>query len=190
MIFDKDYDNSLWYMVLSDRKNSQELLEFIKQLPPQFMERVREAIKLYKDDEPIWDVDNFYDVPGTKDEYYYFDIEDDDGMITIEKNRKITDDPNNYKDAEQLFELMLIPMSMEDLDYIDQGENEWIGTVTNAKGKEYDYEIKRTSREFRAVRERLLFNDKVELPTSVKINLDNVPEDINFENITERILKP
>lgn len=33
MIFDKDYDTSLWFILKSDEKNRKEIVEFIKEIP-------------------------------------------------------------------------------------------------------------------------------------------------------------
>ncbi len=44
MIFGEDYDRSLWYIVNGDKKNSKKLVQFLKELPIEIVDKARETI--------------------------------------------------------------------------------------------------------------------------------------------------
>ena len=44
MIFGNDYDNSLWYMLNVDNDNREEIINFLKELPPELIFKIRKVI--------------------------------------------------------------------------------------------------------------------------------------------------
>ena len=133
MIFGKDYDTSLWFIMKADKKNRKEILEFIKDIPKELIENIRISLQKVKDKEFKFgeEPDTFYYKESEDDPRIYFDfeIDDYDKCLTISKNYC------DGKTTDELFEIMLYPISREYIkECMDNFEDEWLGTIT--------YEIK------------------------------------------------
>ncbi len=200
MIFDRDYDASLWYIVKADRKNRKEISDFIKEIPEKLLENIRLAIKKLKNGEFHFDgqTSDFYRCVSKNDPrvFYYFQI-DDDECLTITKS--LYDGVNE----DDLFELMLFPVSPEYANELENFEEEWIGTVTNniktthyseSAGlidcNESEYNIYNTPFGHFVGYSREIFHGKRDIGIYKPISLRRMPNDINRENILCKKLVP
>ena len=200
MIFDRDYDASLWYIVKADRKNRKEISDFIKEIPEKLLENIRLAIKKLKNGEFHFDgqISDFYRCVSKNDPrvFYYFQI-DEDECLTITKS--LYDGVNE----DDLFELMLFQVSPEYANELENFEEEWIGTVTNniktthyseSAGlidcNESEYNIYNTPFGHFVGYSREIFHGKRDIGIYKPINLRRMPNDINRENILCKKLVP
>ena len=200
MIFDRDYDASLWYIVKADRKNRKELAAFIKEIPETLLENIRVAIEKLKKEEFHFDgeTSDFYICVSKNDPriYYYFQI-DEDQCLTITK--ALYDGVN----VDDIFELMLFPISPEYAKELENFEEEWIGTVTNniktthysdtvglIDCNESEYNIYNTPFGHFIGYSREIFNGKRDIGIYKPINLKKMPNDINKDNILCKKLVP
>lgn len=199
MIFSKDYDASLWYIVKADRKNRKEITSFIKEIPEKLLENIRVSIEKIAKNEFDFDgeTSDFFRCASKNEPrtYYYFQI-DEDACLTITK--AFYDGINE----DDLFELMLYPISPEYAKELENFEDEWIGTVTNnirtthiddkvglIDCNENEYNIYNTPFGHFVEYSREIFNGKKTVTFYKPINLKKIPEDISKENILCKKLK-
>jgi len=198
MIFDKDYDASLWYILRADRRNRKEIAEFIKGIPEKLLDNIRASIKNLDKKEFCFDgeTSDFYSCASANDPsiYYYFQI-DEDNALTI---TKALYDGNI---EEELFQLMLFPVSPDCAKNLENFEEEWLGTVTNniktehisndiglMECNESEYNIYNTPLGHFVSYSRELFNGNSEIAIFKPVNLRKVPKDINKENLLSKRL--
>ena len=134
MIFDEDYDTALWFILKADRKNRKEIVKFLLEMPAELVDNIRIAIERArtKKEYNLPNVpSNFYNVVCKDNpEYFYnFQIDDDDGL-------SITKEYYDGTHLDDVFELLLYPVSVEAAKELENFEEEWLGTVT------YDIETK------------------------------------------------
>ena len=189
MIFDKDYDAALWYIVKVDKKNRKEITDFVKEIPDKLLENIRVSIQKFKDgeynsnDEKL----DYYRCNSDNDPRvnYYFQI-DDDECLTIKKS--FNDD--------NIFELMLFPIGPERVKYLDNFEEEWVGCVTNniktthlgnqcelINCKEREYNIYKTPIGYFVEYNREILNGKKDIGIYKPINIKEMPKDIKRGNL-------
>ena len=200
MIFDRDYDASLWYIVKADRKNRKEISDFIKEIPEVLLENIRLAIKKLKNGEFYinGETSNFYRCASNNNPmiYYYFQI-DEAKCLTITKS--LYDGVNE----DDLFELMLFPVSPEYANKLENFEEELIGAVTNnikithysdkaslIDCNESEYNIYNTPFGHFIGYSREIFHGKRDVGIYKPISLRRMPNDIDRENILCRKLVP
>ena len=127
MIFDKNYDASLWSILKANRKGRKELSSFIKEIPEPLLNNIRKAIELFKNNEFKFDAQtsDFFRCISSNDPkiYFYFQL-DNDGCLTITK--EYFDGQN----SDELFELMIYPLNLEEIKKMAVLDDEWLGTVT------------------------------------------------------------
>ena len=199
MIFGKDYDASLWYIVKADRKNRKEIVKFIKEIPEQLLKNIR--ISIEKLDRKEFDFDgetsDFYSCASNNDSkiYFYFQI-DEDGALTITKSLY------DSSIEDELFELMLFPVNPEYVKQLENFEEEWLGTVTNniktthtgenvglIDCNESEYNIYNTPFGHFVGYNREILNGKTEISIYKPVNSRKIPKDINKENLLVKRLK-
>lgn len=200
MIFDKDYDASLWCIVKADRKNRKEIMDFINEIPEELLENIRISIEKLKKGEFIFDgeTSDFYRCISKKQPriFYYFQL-DEDECLTIIKSYY-----DGYNEDE-LFELEINPIKPEYFIKIGMFEEEYIGTLTNniqtthfdnkyglIDCTENEYTLYKTPiGHFIAYGKEIPNSEKV--VTMIKpISLKRMPEDISKDNILCRRLIP
>lgn len=181
MIIGKEYDASLWCMLLSDKKNREDIIDFLRELPDEVLDFARKLAKGETDD-------CYYDVspedPTIK--YYVAMGETDDADIKITKYKlvpKFKENGEPYEDEEQLFDLWVFPLDedkMDEIDYpiVEDDSRGWIGSIYTKKGTGYDYSITSKNDEYYAKCSRLYLKERIEIPHTVKIDLNALPEDI------------
>ena len=199
MLFDKDYDASLWFILKSDKKNRKEIIEFLKDMPEVFLERIRESIEQIKKDEFDFDGKDadYYKCHSRSDSsiYYYFQIDKDNALtITMSYTNGSTD--------KEMLELMIFPMNLEYVKKLGFFEGEWIGTLTNnirAKRissnaelvdcNENEYNIYNTPVGCFISYSRDLFDGKKTLTVYKPLNTKKIPEEIEKEQIFSKNLR-
>ena len=193
MIFGKDYDRSLWYIVNGDKKNSKKLVQFLRELPIEIVDKARATIA--KKDELEGDVSFGCRDKVYTDVYYDFDYTSYDSCITITKGF------DDGKLGEDQFELMLFPVTKEELELMEFSDELWLGTVTDFVATEYisdnmqitdederEYNIHHFPIGYYVSHAREIFNGKRELVLYKRVNNKKIPENITRNNISQRLL--
>lgn len=189
MIFGKEYDLSLWYIIKADKRNRYKIIEFIKEIPIDLINNIDLAIEKSKNEEIDYSKydGNIYKITSYKDSNikYYFYIDNIDYCLTIAKEY------NNDGKRQTLFELMLFPLRLEMIKMFDE---EWIGTISNYNSNCSLTEISQINNKY----EYNLYNTPIgyfisyhykcknidKLVSIFKpINIRKVPEDLNKENL-------
>ena len=173
MIFDKDYDASLWYILKLNKKNREDIAEFIKEIPEQLLDNIRISIKKLK--KGIFEFDqqtsDFYRYISDKlpKVYYYFQI-DENNCLTIAKMLYTGLD-------EIMIKIKLFPISLV------QDKKIEIGTLVNNNSNENKYLIYNNSigQLIRYNKEKI--NGVRHISTYKPININTIPEDITKEKI-------
>lgn len=189
MFIGKDYDDSLWCMLVSDKKNRKRIFDLIRELPEEVLESARRLAKSYLDEDADEYDEGYYDVdPRDPNVKYYVGMEDDDGCITIQKSLvvKFTDEDGEEKETEeQAYEFMILPLNEDKLDSLEDLEFDdsvgWLGSLTFGKAEGYDYDIREKKSGYAIRRAKLMFGERVEIPSFTKIDLNNIPQDLNVE---------
>lgn len=130
MIFGKQYDESLFIMMAGDKKNRGKILEFVKSIPEELHQQIKEAIDKYmeyeKTDIELLDGEDFF-INGSYldgDNFrYWFNIDMLIGSLTIGKCFQ-TD--NGYI---RVIEISLLRGG--NYDALSIGGKQWIGNVVD-----------------------------------------------------------
>lgn len=126
MVFEKGFDNSLWFLIVANKRYRNIILDFIRSIPSQLIDQIRDAILNYKtlDYNKLASKNNFNLYNGViirEDELYSFNI-DKSGLLKLSKDLKICDCYEN------ILELSLFATnSIDNLDYF---EGEFIGDIS------------------------------------------------------------
>ncbi len=193
MIFDNDYDNSLWYIVKADKKNRKELVDFLKEIPEELFDIIRKAIKeinggyLEDTNDPI----SFRYKCKNSDFYYDCNIDSFDMGINIEKGI------DDGKMGKPLFYMILYPTNLEQLKEIEIGDEMWIGSISNVANCEYLADNMQQTDEIETeynIRHLPIgyfvscakYSDKREYMYYKPISLKKIPNDLNRQNILQR----
>ena len=128
--------------------------------------------------------------------YYCYEISGDESLIITKLLR-------NGTKLDELFELMLFPISPEDAKEMENFEEEWIGTVTNniktthindnfseIDCNESEYNIYNTPIGHFVGYTREIFNGRRDIVIYKPVSLRRLPEDISKDNILRKKLVP
>lgn len=193
MIFDKEYDTSLFYIAKAKNKNRKELLEFIKEIPDELIEKIRIEIERAKAKEPESDDDNFYLSVSEKDPdvVFSFDVDRMDYCLTILKERQ------DGKKISREFELMLYPLDLENLK--EFSSEEYLGSVSKDNKFSYisddiqeidveesEYYIHHFPIGFFVSHNKELLGGKYEMVLYRPVNIKRVPTNIEKNNVLQR----
>ena len=186
MIFDENYDRSLWYILKADRKDRKELVDFIKELPEEFLSMIRSAIEEEKKGE-VKDISNRYISKNNPNAYYDFDL--DYGLT-------ITTGIFDGEMEEDKFEILLFPTTLEEIDEMGYTNKLIVGTITDITNLD-DEEIEEIEREYALYHFPIgyyvshaheIIKGKSELVLFRRVNNKRIPKDITKENISKRLL--
>jgi len=200
MIFGKDYDASLWYIVRADKKNGKELIEFIKELPNDLILEIRRIIERGRAmveiepgvEEELFDL---YDCVSEIDPHisYSFQVESDDALT-------ITKTYTGEEGMQDLFELRLYPVNPEYVKQMEYFQDEWFGQVVKsvrtmpmANGYSLPEENKREYNIYNTPFGRLVsYNSELgekEITVFKTVKLNRMPKDIDVETLQGKGLK-
>ncbi len=188
MIFSEEYDLALFYMLKCDVINRRKIRKFLKEMPIEAIEEIRNAIIQHnkKSDEEKLLAPTYgrYDVPDSEIGYSYSIDED----LTIQKDRTCG------TSCEDEFELLLCPINKEYLKDIDE---EWLGTATTeiktlyrsedgtlgiTSEKENEYNLVKTKFGYFVVAGHNVVGDFC-IPIARPVNIKKAPDDVNFKDI-------
>jgi hypothetical protein len=199
MIFDKDYDASLWFILKSDAKNRKEIVEFIKEIPEELLEKIKESINKAKKEEFDFQDEflDYYSCQSKNDPHisFYFQLDEDNALTLIKSHT----DENTKED---LFELVLFPINKDFVKMLDFFEGEWLGTITNniktnridekvglIECDENEYNIYNTPIGNFISYSRRIFDGKYAFSIYKPVSLRRVPEDIEKTKIFRKTMK-
>lgn len=121
MIFGKNYDSSLWLILVSDKDNREEIIKFIKDIPKELYVKLMDSMIKYQE---IINVDGEFkgrkallcgEFVDDKMDLYSFYINLDDGMLSL--CRSVL---NKYQRYYIDIEVSLIPCKLDDnLGFLD-----------------------------------------------------------------------
>jgi len=201
MLFDEKFDQSLWCIVKGDKKNRKQIVEFIKELPVEFIEMVREGIEKYRQIEDPYsleaDIFNEYLV-GDKVSYY-FQIE----RFGMQNYLRLKKEILNGKFYDSVIELELNDGGVKDISEWDNFDELDLGvSTTDIKYKHFDkignglmkcneshYSIVKTPIGNVIKYSREYLGGLLTLPFGRFVNIKNMPNDITKENIDGKKLK-
>ena len=132
MVFNNDYDMSLWLLVNSDYENKLKIMDLINNLPHDLCIEIQEKLRIVnaKRNRNIW-LDNVIYFHGNcivDDKLYFYSINPYNYGIFLGYSMK-----NSYGDYERVYEINLFPFVNSDL--YDDKKNLLVGRV------EYDASI-------------------------------------------------
>lgn len=196
MIFDKEYDASLWYIVKANRGMGKEIVEFLRGIPTEAIIAIRNEIELQKGNK-VLEVPKCHKFMSKTEPnvYYSFDVDGFDMCLTITKS---IDDGKMNPD---LFEIMLFPTDLELLDQMEYSDEQFLGMIYNLadfKGV-YDDELIGCGIETKYVLHHFpigyfvshtkeILNGERELVLFRPVSTKRVPEDLTTNNILKRRL--
>ena len=86
MIFDLEYDKSLWMMLSANRNNNEKIINFLESIPNELLVNIREKLNEYKNNKFFNNNNGMYGEVNKEDEYlYFFNIDVATGELTIGK---------------------------------------------------------------------------------------------------------
>lgn len=198
MIFNKEYDASLWYIVKADRKKGKEIVEFLKGIPDDAISAIRNEIELQKGND-VLEVPKIHRFMSKNESniYYDFDVDPSDLCLTISKGI------DDGKMGIDLFEIMLFPINLEELEELEYSDEEWLGIVTNITNTKYiadnaqetsedeiEYNIHHFPIGYYVSHTKEILNGKRELVLYRPVSIKKVPKNLTTENILRRRLIP
>jgi len=187
MIFGKEYDASLCYILKSNVMNRNEIIKFIEEIPDELIENIKKSIEDARHHYSYNERDK--SIPTNVycgDNVFHFLLRPDFGLEIIKAYEK-------EDKLQVLFELTLIPVDLEYLKKFELFEDEWIGNVTNnfrMYNTEFDdkeYNIIRTPFGYGVFYNVILFN-KLPFPIYRPIDIE-FSEDITKDDISKMRLR-
>lgn len=182
MIFGNEYDMSLWYILKVRNKYRKSIIEFIKELPEEFLENIRTAYlkgidkNVGLDDEE----DKFYKVQSNVDSNIYYKFYIMCGDLYIDKIKIINGVSKN------LFSLTLIPNNPNHIEQMDKNKEIYLGSISTGQlqeisYKELEYELKKTNFGNMLSHTYFLLGGMIQIKFSRPASIKNMPEEIYRE---------
>lgn len=115
MIFDKNYDKSLWLILMNDKDNREEIIKFIKNIPKELYVKLNAALKKYYEFESSAKGDSISDfilcgeVVDSNQDIYSFYINPKDGVLNLAKHVL-----NKFQYYYCSVELFLVPYGLDE----------------------------------------------------------------------------
>ena len=196
MIFDKEYDASLWYIVKANRRMGKKIVEFLRGIPTEAIIAIRNEIELQKGNK-VFEVPKCHKFMSKTEPnvYYRFDVDGFDMCLTITKS---IDDGKMNPD---LFEIMLFPTDLELLDQMEYSDEQFLGMIYNLVdfkdvyddeqigcGIETNYVLHHFPIGYFVSHTKEILNGERELVLFRPVSTKRVPEDLTTNNILKRRL--
>ncbi len=195
MIFDEKFDQSLWCIIKGDKKNRKQIVKFIKELPVEFIEMVREGIEKYRQiEDPYNSEEDIYNDYMVGDKVsYFFEIK----RSGMENYLRLKKDILNGKFYDPIIMLELNDGGVKDISEWDNFDELDLGVSTIdikyifglMKCNESQYSIVKTPIGNVVKYTREYLGGLVTLPFGRFVNIKNMPNDIAKENIDVKKLK-
>lgn len=195
MIFDEKFDQSLWCIIKGDKKNRKQIVKFIKELPVEFIEMVREGIEKYRQiEDPYNSEEDIYNDYMVGDKVsYFFEIK----RSGMENYLRLKKDILNGKFYDPIIMLELTDGGVKDISEWDNYDELDLGVSTTdikyifglMKCNESQYSIVKTPIGNVVKYTHEYLGGLVTLPFGRFVNIKNMPNDITKENIDVKKLK-
>lgn len=191
MIFDKDFDRTLWMILSADKKNRNRITEFIRSIPSELYQKIQKSISVYKEYESSERFDSGYlDETLLSGNYethdrilYWYELDDDFGSLELGYS------VYNGEKYEEAFELTLEPYNNK----IEYFEDECIGNLDyditesgyTSTCNEIEYNMVKTPFGIFVVSMLEDKNDKEKLGIN-RVNLRNMPDEMFMTDFSHK----
>lgn len=193
MVFNEEFDRTIWIILASDKDNRFNIAEFIYNMPRELLEKIYNQLKLYSsdNDNKAMKSNDFRKALRDKDGNNYFytvDMDSQEIKINLKKWNSSSDK------LEENIGLSLYAISIEDLTNIEEDFPLYIGnyhyntsgflnpfsSTLVVLGDERDYEIF----------ENTILGLKISVTddnrTFRRVNIKNMPQDISLSDLGDR----
>ena len=189
MILGNEYDMSLWYILKVRNKYRKSIIEFIKELPEEFLENIRTAYlkgidkNVGLDDEE----DKFYKVQSNVDSNIYYKFYIMCGDLYIDKIKIINGVSKN------LFSLTLIPNNPNHIEQMYKNKEICLGSISTGQlqeisYKELEYDLKKTNFGNMLSHTYFLLGGMIKIKFSRPASIKNMPEEMYREESKQKKL--
>ncbi len=182
MIFGKEYDLSLWYMLKVRNQYRKKAIDFVKELPEEFLENIRTTYLKGIEKNAVVGVgqDKFYNVQSkiNPNIYYKFYIMCRD--LYIYKIR-IVDGISR-----EVFSLVLNPNDSSDIMHLEKSKERMLGSICTGQYpeisfKEVDYNLKKSCFGYMLSHTYVLLGNMIEIKLGRPASINNMPEEMYRE---------
>lgn len=191
MIFGKEYDLSLWYMLKVRNQYRKKAIDFVKELPEEFLENIRTTyLKGIENNAGVDDgQDKFYNVQSkiNPNIYYKFYIMCRD--LYIYKIR-IVDGISR-----KVFSLVLNPNDSSDIMHLEKSKERMLGSICTGQYpeisfKEVDYNLKKSCFGYMLSHTYVLLGNMIEIKLGRPASINNMPDEMyREESAQKRLIK-
>ncbi len=187
MIFGKEYDLCLWYMLKVRNQHRRKAIELIKELPEDFLNNIRTA--------SFEKINRVKDVPERSKEFYYsrsntnprisYNFNFNGPSLNIDK----------YIDGKTVFSIMLSPITPQNIMKVNETKQKelglgcfGIGEYPKINYRELDYDLKNTNFGNMIIYTHVLLVNLIELKFYRPVNLNNIPDELYRDTSFQRKL--
>lgn len=189
MIFNKDYDMSLWLILSGDKEKRRMMASFIKELPEELLKSVREALKEFGDiDKQVF----MGDTDITRDKSYWYCIDKDTETLEVGRSFVVSE-----CEIENLH-FILYPARKEEFEMISRDSGIMLGIFYDyfvgryPDGEMYtidfdleSYDLVKSSFNNFLVKSGDMLSRNRKKFTSVKINMEL--DNLSVDNLNEKV---
>ena len=196
MIFSNNYDKILWLILKNDKINGDRVLEFIENIPLEFLDRIQDSIREYEEykldnsiDRKKYFCGEYYD--GSKYLYHFsIDMDCDTLFVGRHTNRygKMFNDFGllltngiDIKNMNEICEYMIGKVSF-DYDIVNDGVKTIQGKYTSVDYKILDVIL--TNIMIISNQDRIMFKDIMKI-----VSIEDIPKDYNICDVKRLIRK-
>ena len=189
MIFGKEYDLSLWYMLKIKNIYGKKAIDFIKELPEEFLENIRATYFNGINNNAGLDdnTSEFYNVKSSVDSniYYKFYIMCRDLYMY---KYQINDGINR-----EIFSLVLSPNDSSDILQLGKKQERTLGSICTGQYpemsfKEVDYDLKKTALGYTISHTYILLQNFLNIKVSRPTSISNMPDEIYRDSSCQKRL--
>ena len=196
MIFNNNYDKILWLILKYDKSNRERILDFIENIPCEFLIKIQKVIKEYveyKLDNSVDKKNNFYGEYYDESKYlYHFNIDKDCDTLFVGRHilkygRMFNDfgllltDGIDVKNMNEVCEYVIGKVSF-DYDIINDGMRVFQGEYTSIDYKLLDVILGYVM--IISNQDRVMFKDMKKI-----VSIDNIPKDYDINDVKRLIRK-
>lgn len=125
MIFSSDFDRTLWFMLVSDKKNRNDIAEFIKNIPEELYDRINQELDRCSIDASNSSMKKLTKAFRNKegDTTYFYTVSLNSKLIIV--NLSIW--KQTVDDYQEVMQISLYPLTLEQIKNVDKIIPEYIG---------------------------------------------------------------
>lgn len=189
MIIRNDFDRTLWFILLCDKRNRNDIADFIKNIPIDLIERIHQELEKCPIDDERYPLTKITKAFRTKEEHtYFYSISLNGCQIIINLSIwKQTD--SNYQEVKQI---TLYPLSVDKIKNIDPEYPIYIGDYYHTtsrmsyiyntiicKGNDRGYELVDSN-------EHNVTIQDIDGKIDKNININKIPIEIKLDDLTDK----